>query len=324
MKSIIKKAFLTFGIDHLIRLANRQPRVIFWHGIDHRDDPNVEQEVFDLEVFESQIKYLVKFFEVISVEVFEQRFKEKCFSGKEVVLTFDDGYANNLSVVAPILNKYELPFTVFISTEHIDTGCFFPTSINRIITRGAGLKRIRIPSQNLSLPLVTNDEINFASNAIAYLLKSLSVDQVRLITDELIHNVNPSEWEHLKEKFKSVRPMTWEEVIALSSKGATIGSHCKWHICCHSNQDEKDIKHQIEESKVIIENKLNIQCKYFAYPNGDYTDFSNNCVNKFYSLGFSTCRRLSASKINNNAIIPRIAAVGNMDTFRLLFNYYPR
>lgn len=324
MKRYLKKTFLFLGGDHFLRLLNRQPRIFFWHGVDHRIDSNVEREVYEVEVFEKQISYLNKFYEIISIEEFEKRFYQKCFSGKEVVLTFDDGYANNLYVVAPILNKLQLPFTVFVSTEHIEKGLYFPTSVNRIITLGAGLSKVVIPSQDLSFPLTTNAEREFAANTISHLLKSLPVDQVKLITSELINNVDYGVWEELNERFKSVRPLTWDEVKSLYSQGATIGSHCNWHICCHYNQSENEIKYEIEESKRIIENKLNVSCRYFAYPNGDYTEFSNKCVNECYSLGFSTSGREAITKCENNAIIPRIPIAGTIDTFRILINYNPR
>ena len=118
--STIKKAFLFAGGDFWLRIRNRTPRILFWHGVDQRVNPDVEQEIFDVEVFQQQIAYLNKHYEIISIEEFENRLNTNRFSNKEVVLTFDDGYANNLYVVAPILNKLHLPFTVFVSVEHVE------------------------------------------------------------------------------------------------------------------------------------------------------------------------------------------------------------
>ena len=320
----IKDIFINFKGDSILRLLNRTPRILFWHGVDNRIDDNIEAEIFDLRVFEEQIKYLNKYFEVISIEEFEKRFLTNSFSNREIVLTFDDGYANNLYVVEPILDRYNLPFTVFISTEHISTGQFFPTSVNRIIVRGGGLKSISIPSQNIYFNLETEKDINNALNSISNLLKTLHLKQVRGITNDLINNVSIDKWMKLQKKFKSVRPMNWDEVVELSNKkNVTIGSHCMWHICCHSNHPEKEVKQQIELSKKEIEGKLNKECKYFAYPNGDFTDFSNEIVLENYSMGFSTNKK----KINDKcslSIIPRIGVVGKLNTFKIITNLYPK
>lgn len=324
MKTVLKNLFLLVGGDGVLRLLNRAPRIVFWHGVDERVDPNVEQEIFDIDVFEKQIDYLNRHFEIISMEEFEYRFKNNSFSNKEVVITFDDGYANNLYVVEPILHRYSLPFTVFVSAEHVDEGLYFPTSVNRIITLGSGLKSISIPSQNLHLSTNTIDERKETAALISSLLKSLPVDDVKAITNELIANVSPQEWVSLQEKFKSVRPMTWSEVKELSDKGVTIGSHCMWHICCHNNQQEQVVKYQLEESKRQIEEHVGKECKYFAYPNGDYTGFSNSIVSNTYSMGFSTEAQKSVINCRNVATVPRIGVVGNMDTFKILTNLYPK
>lgn len=316
--------FVFLNGDLILKNINKTPRVLFWHGIDNMVNKNVETEIFDIEVFEKQIQYLNKYFEIISIVEFEKRFLTNSFTNREVVLTFDDGYANNLHIVEPILSKYNLPFTIFVSTEHITTGHLFPTSVNRIITKGAELKNISIPSQNLNFLLGNKNDMDNASNTISKLLKTLPLNQVRNITNDLINNVSKERWLDLREKFKSVRPMNWDEVKELSNKkNVTIGSHCMWHICCHSNHSEDDIKQQIEMSKKIIEERLNKECNYFAYPNGDFTDFSNSIVSKNYSMGFSTKVNI-INENSNKTVIPRLGAPRNINKFKILTNILPR
>lgn len=321
MKKILVKIFLFFKCDTILMSINRTPRVLFYHGIDNVKYPNVEAENIDISVFEKHIKHLIKHYEIISIEEFDRRFRENKFTNREIVLTFDDGYANNLYVVEPILSKYNLPFTVFASTEHVDTGHFFPTSINRIIVHAAGLDEVRIPSQDLILPLKTKEERNYAANTISNLLKTLPLEDMKTITQELIDNVSKEEWKNLEEKHKSQRPMTWGELIELSKKpNITIGSHCKWHICCHSNQEKEVVRREIEESKKDLETTLGVECKYFAYPNGDFTEYSNMIVKENYSMGFSIKGKERVSRNNNIALIPRIGVPAKLDIFKIIIN----
>lgn len=39
-----------------------------------------------------------------------------------VAVTFDDGYRDNLSIAAPILNALQIPFTVFVTAEFLERG----------------------------------------------------------------------------------------------------------------------------------------------------------------------------------------------------------
>lgn len=323
MKRIVKQLFILFGGAFILRKTNPTPRILFWHGISKNVYNNVEQEIFSEKVFIKQIAYLKKHYEIISIEEFYKRLSTNSFTNKEVVLTFDDGYANNLYVVAPLLNKLELPFTVFISTEHISSGDLFPTSIARIIVKGSGLSKLSIPSQKLQFDIDTTNRIDYALNTISELLKSQPINVVRDICSDLIGNISIEEWELLKKKYKNVRPMNWNEVKLLS-KYATIGSHCQHHICCHSAQSHEELSNQIINSKNAIETNLNIECKYFAYPNGDYTEYSNNLVESNYILGFSTKAKERISEKTKRAIIPRIGLPANIDTFKIIMGLYPK
>lgn len=326
LKSILLNLFIKSGANSILRRLNRTPRILFWHGVDINPDSKVEPECINKSDFIKQIDYLRKYYEIISIEEFEKRLLNNSFTSREIVLTFDDGYANNLYVVEPILNKYNLPYTVFISTEHIATGQYYPTSVNRIIVKGAGLKKISLPSQNISFSIETENDINNTVVSISNFLKTLTLKRVREITNDLINNVSKDKWLELQEKYNSVRPMNWDEVIELSNrKNVTIGSHCKYHICCHDNQDLEEIERQIVESKQIIEDKLKIECNYFAYPNGDYTNSSNAIVRQAgYKMGFST-KKISKISIDNDLkAIPRIVVPQEINTFKIFTSLYPK
>lgn len=326
MKKKVKTSFLKLKGDLILKQLNRTPRVLFWHGVDNIIDKEVEAESFDIETFQKQIDYLAKNFEIISIEEFYLRFKEDRFSKREVVLTFDDGYANNLYEVAPILNKRSIPFMVFISTEHIETGALYPTSVARLILLGDGLNRISIPSIDIEDADISSETLKRSIYLqVSKELKNRPVDEVKKIVEELIGNLSELQYDALKAKYKSVIPMNWEEVVKLHQLGATIGSHCQYHICCHENQSPDEVKKQIIESKQTIEDKLKVECKYFAYPNGDYTDISNSFVREAgYTLGFSTEKHNRITIDADVTTIPRIGVPLNIDTFKLFVNLYPK
>ncbi len=326
MKNIIKKNFLYFKGDSLLRKINRTPRIIFWHGVDENIDRYIEAETFDFESFKKQISYLKKKFEIISMDEFYTRFQNKTFTNNEMVLTFDDGYANNLYVVSPYLKKLSIPFTVFVSTEHIEKGELFPTSIARMILLGTELKNVSIPSLSINKKNISNkiDKEDLYQIIITQ-LKSRPLEDVKAIVNDLISNLSSEEYEVLKKKFKTTKPMSWEEVIKLHQSGATIGSHCKYHICCHTNQAEQEVRKQIIESKNILEEKLQTECKYFAYPNGNYTPASNLFVKEAgYAMGFSTEKNKRIEDTTDVSIIPRIGVPLNINTFKIIINLYPK
>lgn len=324
LKEIIKNLFVRLGGDNLLRILNQTPRILFWHGVDTLPDSKIEAESISKDDFLKQIMYLRKYFNIISMDDFHDKFNTNNLSKKDIVLTFDDGYKNNLKILAPIMREMNIPYTVFITTNNIENGNLFPTSIARIILLGSNLEKIYIPLIKKEYLLNTQENKKNTYKEISNLLKTLPHSDVNIICKDLINNLTSDEVMILKKKYSSIIPLTWEEVKELDEMGATIGSHCIDHICCHSNQNKEEVKYQIEESKRIIEDKLQKECKYFAYPNGNYTDFSNDCVsNANYKLGFST----KINKItydSNKASIPRISVPFNINTFKILVNLYPK
>lgn len=67
------------------------------------------------EEFEKQIKYLVQNFEIVDLNEldFNKTFK------KYIAITFDDGYEDNFIFAFPILRKYKLPATIFLTSDFI-------------------------------------------------------------------------------------------------------------------------------------------------------------------------------------------------------------
>jgi len=98
------------------RLLQGKPVLIFMY---HRIDNDINKELalqVTLDHFEQQLLYIKKKYTVL-------RLDEKWSVGKKAggVLTFDDGYADNFLHALPLLEKYNIPATFFITTEHIGT-----------------------------------------------------------------------------------------------------------------------------------------------------------------------------------------------------------
>lgn len=323
-KKILISGFCSLGGVELLRLCNRTPRVVFWHGVDFIKDPLLEAESIRVEVFEKQLEYLLKRYEIISMDEFYSRYSNRSFNGKEIVLTFDDGYRNNLTVAAPILNRYSLPFTVFVSANHIDTQELFPTSVARMIIIGSSLNAVQLPGIGFEALLDSIDDRIAAAANLGKLLKRLPHHKVVDAIRELTEKISLDEYLSLKDQFTSLQPMTWQEVREIRSSGATVGSHCLDHFCCHENQTEDETKRQLSESKKIIEQQIGAPCHYFAYPNGDYTEISNKAVHEAgYRLGFSVFAERFYAPSEDSASLPRQGLLNDFQKFSIMLNWKP-
>lgn len=67
--------------------------------------------------FEEQIRYLSTNFNLINLETIDSLGKEN--KRDFIAITFDDGYEDNYHFAFPILKKYNIPATIFITTDFV-------------------------------------------------------------------------------------------------------------------------------------------------------------------------------------------------------------
>jgi peptidoglycan/xylan/chitin deacetylase (PgdA/CDA1 family) len=268
-------------------LRSRGPIVLFYHGVEeHFVDDQVQTLHLPLSVFEKQIAFLRNNRELLSMDdLFESIKHGWRLDSRHVVLTFDDGYKNNLEFVAPLLNAWKLPFTVFVSTKHISEGHRLPTYYIRTALLYTQRQSVCLRGTRLAFDLTTRAKRKEAAGTLIATMKRAPQYLVEQIVSECQALLSPHTWDELNAVFASEQPMNWVEVNRIKSMGATIGSHCHDHAILSSAQNEENTLLQLQRSKSIIEKTVG-PCWYLAYPNGKTEDVSRTAYVHAKSIGF--------------------------------------
>jgi peptidoglycan/xylan/chitin deacetylase (PgdA/CDA1 family) len=108
------------------RFCNRTNTMILcYHGVTEQFGPDPEDRsniLVNRSLFRAQLAYIKNRYRVTSLREFLlARENRQPLPPHSVILTFDDGQRNFLTVVAPILNDLALPATVFLVTERVDS-----------------------------------------------------------------------------------------------------------------------------------------------------------------------------------------------------------
>jgi len=293
------------------------PKVFFYHGVEeHIVDKRVQTMHIELELFEAQMKYLKRYYDVISVREYEYRL-DKGFSGKEVMLTFDDGYRNNLAVAAPVLQRYGLPFSVYPSVAYIGTDERCPTFILRAIIFNSNVKHLDIPCLKLKVEFGSTELRERKYRELSTRVKYSKWDKTRLICDELINNLPNGEWQRICARFESDRMLNWNELQELTRYNCEIGSHGMEHGLLHPEQPEGFVERQIRTSRDMIRGKIN-NCEYYVYPNGGTDDVSAFAMKKVEDAGFRLAFSSVASiSMSNRFFLPRSGDVLTLTDFKI-------
>jgi peptidoglycan/xylan/chitin deacetylase (PgdA/CDA1 family) len=106
---------------HLLRPGLR---ILMYHRVDRL--PAYDQLTVSPERFEEQIAYLAQHWRVISLAQAVTELSADGAIRPGVVVTFDDGYRDNLLHALPVLRRYGLPATFFVTTRFCDQSLSHP------------------------------------------------------------------------------------------------------------------------------------------------------------------------------------------------------
>ncbi len=330
MRRLILKAIEFSGLYPVLRRRRHGALVLAYHGVEETIlDPRIQTVHISLVRFERQMNFLKRHFEVISVDDLLKRLEAKNgLDGNQAVITLDDGYRNNVTVVAPLLNSMGLPFAVYVCPHRVEEGHRLPTYLLRTSLYLTEKHSCRIQNLNQELPLHSLEEKDFSVRYLSSALKTSPQSVVESMLVDLQTLITPEQRREIDERFSSDALMNWDEVKSLHEGGAIIASHGHNHCIMHDKQDLGLIHNEVTASKSTLEHKLGA-CKYFAYPNGGASDISEVAVEQVrgagYSLGFTSIFGETQTG-SPRALLPRMDADVGFDTFKFFLNsaYRPR
>lgn len=149
-------------------------RILNYHSIDsHIKDKSFSYASVSLKVFSAQMKFLVdNNFNVIDLDDFlEIKKNKRQIPPKTIILTFDDGYANNYINAFPIISKYSFKAVISVITEYIDKNIPFPW-LNQSLLEEEDDKKLKLPLSMKQLKTMNDHGLSIASHTRSH--RSLS------------------------------------------------------------------------------------------------------------------------------------------------------
>ena len=225
-------------------------------------------------------------------------------------ITFDDGYAGNLSCAAPLLRALELPYTVYIASAQVERGGlhWYDQVILGLLARGRRPFSIATSAGPISYSPkgFLQDRRWAAVQEVLTQLKALpEYERVSLGTD-LQTDRNP----------QLLRMLTADELRRLSGEpGATIGCHTHGHELLDTIPLE-DARLTITQCQQKLTTWSGHPSRHFSYPNGNYSDAVTRLVEDLGFVSAVTTQNAIWTKGMNALRIPRIG-IGRFDNLNL-------
>jgi peptidoglycan/xylan/chitin deacetylase (PgdA/CDA1 family)/CelD/BcsL family acetyltransferase involved in cellulose biosynthesis len=251
-----------------LSLAKRKKgtaRIFYYHRVN--DDNDSFFEAMPARIFDQQMRYLARHYKVASLEEILRHLEDGESPETLVGITFDDGYRDNYENAFPILERYQIPATIFLTTGPMDSGepLWFEQLAEAIqkTTREYLDLEIDVPRR---YPMRTVEERLRSNNQIFGLLRTLENEERNQRLKEILKLLGAHESER-KNKM-----LTWDQVRSMKAGRIDFGGHTVTHPFL-SKLKPSDAVWEVSQSKQRIEEELQREVRYFAYPNGREEDF---------------------------------------------------
>lgn len=191
-----------------------------------------------------------------------------------IAMTFDDGYQDNLTTAAPLLQEWEIPATVFITTGNPGQP-FWWDELASVIKNEAGRQVIREFIRDNTPDSANNDNLN---NLL------LSAYQQLLHSDFKKRNQAISRLKAFRKSDVQIpRALTARELKNLANfPHIEIGGHTVSHPCL-ADLDRETQAAEINDCQSVLEQLLGSSPAGFSYPNGSFSETTTQLVR---SAGF--------------------------------------
>ena len=253
------------GFDKNFYSTQPGGRLIIYHGIDLSGRTDFNSRFISVEEFEKQLIWFKEYCEVVSLEDYYKGIRHP--NKLTVAISFDDGYKNNFTLALPLLEKYQIPATFFVTTSPLEgLNILWPDLLDMAgfflnaeliykddkfiyskhkgyisITNGSNLKSYLMNADLNSIRTFIKDHL--------FLLKEIQTNECKLY------------WELMNE----------EELRAASkSPYITLGSHSVVHSSM-TKISSAEAREELINSRSRLSEITNLPVTFFAFPFGDYT-----------------------------------------------------
>lgn len=318
IKSVVASIFSYLGFLDAYgfvrrKLTKSQVAILMYHRVSPVKD-NWSLEPLSPQEFEKQIEYFCRNYEIVPLERLASCIHQgNALPERAMVITLDDGYKDNYLYAYPVLKKYHVPATIFLTTGHIGTDKLFWDGKVSYIVNNSNITQLDLDELGRFSFSSATDK-HQAGLKIVEKLKKLPNEKKNALIEKLVSICGIEIPPGLAKDFI----LSWEEVKEMSSGGIAFGAHTVNHPIL-TNLPLKQAKWEITQSKRDIEERLGKEVTTFAYPNGD---FNAGVVELVQKAGFSCAVSVLPGKLislkDNPYCLSRIGAIEDFNKLKVL------
>ena len=265
--------------------------------------------------FADQLQVLRKLGRIVHVKTLKQALEHGSRGELIIVVSFDDGYADNLYNAKPLLERYDVPASVFVTSGYLGSEReFWYDDLERVLLHNGRLPdtlRLKVGECCYEWDISSAAAHTASRNSSAWNIAQMDDPTVRhSIYRSLFHILHPlsdrqrqkvledlATWAGMDTKHRPThRTLSPEELVRLAQGGMIeIGSHTVSHPVLSTLALSKQ-REEIAASKTCLEEILGYRIASFAYPFGGRSHYTDQTVRTVREAGFDwACSNFAGS-----------------------------
>ena len=284
-------------------LKANETLILLFHGVIPKKDYDIRNYTHKhayVDEFILILQDLLKYGNPISInELYLHVTEKNKVPPNNFVLTFDDGFWNNYSYAAPILDDFRIPATFFVTTDFINYNK--QSWIDKIESAISQTEQLSINSIFIPKELTKIRSTEEKKQLLKYFRENLKYRNeldLEVLADEIVFLAlgnNP-----VKKIEVLDRKMNWNELKELSRNSLfTIGGHGKTHkILGFLSNEESSI--EINKSIHDLRDFANIAVEHYSYPEGFEGSFTIENSSQLSTLGVKSAMTTIKGTVNMN------------------------
>jgi peptidoglycan/xylan/chitin deacetylase (PgdA/CDA1 family) len=223
--------------------------------------PNQEL-IVSARAFDQQMAFLARHYNCLSLPEAIEQIKTGHLTPDSAIVTFDDGYLDNLTLALPILRKHRVPATIYVATGLVEQATSLWWYELEHLIRARSRLHILWRNRNIRFSLHGPAEKYKAYFYLNRLLKGMSpVEQADFMAAVRAGPQQP--------RFNSASLMLHRQQLKMLAADPliTIGAHTHHHLVL-SRLPEIRLRHEINRSRDLLQSWLKRPICHLAYPFG--------------------------------------------------------
>jgi peptidoglycan/xylan/chitin deacetylase (PgdA/CDA1 family) len=211
--------------------------------------------------FDDHVRHLTSEYRVLPLGDVVEAFRAgKALPPNAVVITFDDGYADNFAA-AETLRRYRTSGTFYLTAGCLDGGQPFWPSELRYLVSGIPELSVTLHSagEAITLALGSHEDRQSSIRRLSRLFKSRPIAERERLREELRHAAGTVTMPRIM--------LTVDQVRDMHRMGMTIGAHTVTHPNLPS-AGLTEAREEIRASRARLEEAIDAPVTMFSYPNG--------------------------------------------------------